>query len=464
MMRQLIAVLSFALLACGAMAGSWEVMTDNKACILLEMNLTFAVQYTTNKESVKEATFDLSSNATVDDSSKCGKDVANIKLNFLTDYSIMFEFQSKEQSYNLQSVAFDYVLDEENFPNANIPNQGISLKGDIIQFTTPIGYSYRCNAVVNDKSIEGLMLTFSDVKLQPFGVADGKFSKENVCDADKGRTTVPTTIVPMTTPNVTVNMTTVPMTTAASTTVNMTTASNTTGNTTEIMTTMINDSTTVEPTTVPSTTKSPPTVGNWTVKDGNKTCMNMAFKANFSILITDKNNKTVFHNGTLPPNADPSRSMCNESSSTFRLLYNNSIVIAMEMVFEKTTDKNYGKSKLNAFEMNEFYLYYILDGNVEDASTNHTYFHTHVNKTYQCNANQVVKAGNANVTFSEVKLQPFADGANYPGEVDDCKADDSSSNIVPIAVGCALAGLVIIVLIAYLIGRKRTKNVGYQTV
>lgn len=37
-------------------------------------------------------------------------------------------------------------------------------------------------------------------------------------------------------------------------------------------------------------------------------------------------------------------------------------------------------------------------------------------------------------------------------------SSDDDDKIVPIAVGCALAGLVIIVLIAYLIGRFRNRK------
>ena len=44
-----------------------------------------------------------------------------------------------------------------------------------------------------------------------------------------------------------------------------------------------------------------------------------------------------------------------------------------------------------------------------------------------------------------------------------CAADQTTSNIVPIAVGAALAGLVVIVLIAYLIGRRKNKK-GYESV
>ena len=44
-----------------------------------------------------------------------------------------------------------------------------------------------------------------------------------------------------------------------------------------------------------------------------------------------------------------------------------------------------------------------------------------------------------------------------------CPADDAT-DVVPIAVGAALAGLVVIVLVAYLIGRKRSRARGYQSV
>ena len=45
-----------------------------------------------------------------------------------------------------------------------------------------------------------------------------------------------------------------------------------------------------------------------------------------------------------------------------------------------------------------------------------------------------------------------------------CKADtDKNSNVIPIIVGACLAALVVIVLVAYIIGRQRNRH-GYQTV
>ena len=40
---------------------------------------------------------------------------------------------------------------------------------------------------------------------------------------------------------------------------------------------------------------------------------------------------------------------------------------------------------------------------------------------------------------------------------------DQDQMLIPIVVGAALSGLVLVVLIAYLIGRKRS-NAGYQTI
>jgi len=45
----------------------------------------------------------------------------------------------------------------------------------------------------------------------------------------------------------------------------------------------------------------------------------------------------------------------------------------------------------------------------------------------------------------------------------ECKDDRAISNLVPIIVGAALGGLILIVLVAYLIGRKRSRR-GYEQV
>ena len=58
---------------------------------------------------------------------------------------------------------------------------------------------------------------------------------------------------------------------------------------------------------------------------------------------------------------------------------------------------------------------------------------------------------------------PLEHGAYvFVPSVEECQLDENNM-LIPIAVGGALAGLVLIVLIAYLIGRKRS-HAGYQTI
>lgn len=89
-------------------------------------------------------------------------------------------------------------------------------------------------------------------------------------------------------------------------------------------------------------------------------------------------------------------------------------------------------------------------------------------RSYHCNVKQPVYMG-ANVTLDvlSVHLQAFmnttAETTGQFGNAVECSAGDIS-NIVPIAVGSALAALVIIVLIAYLIGRSKSRQKGYQSV
>jgi lysosomal-associated membrane protein 1/2 len=52
--------------------------------------------------------------------------------------------------------------------------------------------------------------------------------------------------------------------------------------------------------------------------------------------------------------------------------------------------------------------------------------------------------------------------ATFSDQYERCK-EDTISNLVPIIVGACLGGLIIIVLIAYLIGRKRSRR-GYESV
>ncbi|CAF3807557.1 unnamed protein product [Rotaria sordida] len=107
-------------------------------------------------------------------------------------------------------------------------------------------------------------------------------------------------------------------------------------------------------------------------------------------------------------------------------------------------------------------------------SSNQTLFVTERGNSYRCNTKTIIQGFNTtqNVTVTSIELenlriQPFVDEStefNDYGVERVCSTDiDKNSNLIPIIVGACLAVLVVIVLVAYLIGRRRSRN-GYQSV
>jgi len=100
-------------------------------------------------------------------------------------------------------------------------------------------------------------------------------------------------------------------------------------------------------------------------------------------------------------------------------------------------------------------------------------FHpTNLNNTYTCRSEEEVHLNDTTAPQPVVARLRNVQMEAFRQKTDDsfstasyCSADGPlTSDIVPIAVGCALAALVVIVLIAYLIGRRRARQRGYQSV
>lgn len=87
---------------------------------------------------------------------------------------------------------------------------------------------------------------------------------------------------------------------------------------------------------------------------------------------------------------------------------------------------------------------------------------------FTCSNSKLELTNSSWVQFANLKVLAFAllETEQFPNTqlFEQCKMDVRTSDLVPIIVGCALAGLVIVVLVAYLIGRARAKRQGYASV
>lgn len=91
------------------------------------------------------------------------------------------------------------------------------------------------------------------------------------------------------------------------------------------------------------------------------------------------------------------------------------------------------------------------------------YLHGNLGHSYMCRQEQsLAVTSNLSINAFQMQIQPFAVVGNQFGAAEECQLDEDDM-LIPIIVGGALAGLVLVVLLAYLIGRKRS-HAGYQTI
>jgi len=107
-------------------------------------------------------------------------------------------------------------------------------------------------------------------------------------------------------------------------------------------------------------------------------------------------------------------------------------------------------------------------------ATNSIKFTVDDSKAYLCQAESNYKlnstiekdAASAHLIFKNLNIDAFRTAVkdNDFRQSVQCEADYPTNDFVPLAVGCALISLVLIVLIAYIVGRRRSKRLAYTSV
>lgn len=237
---------------------------------------------------------------------------------------------------------------------------------------------------------------------------------------------------------------------ATTTTSEVTTRSSAT-TTSEVTTQKTTPKPTVTPTTpVPPTTKPPVAeLGSWNVTEGNTTCIRADLKIRFIIPVNGREKYIA-----LSPNATGEGS-CNAFNNTQELRITDS-----EYILTFTFDKNDKEAYLKNVSLNFF-----LPEDTGIAYNDSKLFKVNVGNSYLCSNTETVPLLNVSMEIFQIHLQAYGSaGSENFGTAEECEADDKVNDLVPIAVGCCLLALVVIVLIAYFVGRRRSRQKGYQSV
>ncbi|XP_012978254.2 lysosome-associated membrane glycoprotein 2 isoform X2 [Mesocricetus auratus] len=367
-----------------------------------EMNFTISYETTTNK-TYKTVTISEPHNVTYNGSS-CGDDRsgAKIAVQFGSAVSWNVTFTKDASHYFIDNISISYnTSDNTTFP-------GAAHKGsvDVIsaqRFKIPLNDIFRCNSLLTVTK-DSVVQNYWDVHLQAF-VENGTLSKkEFVCEEDRPVTTAAPSI-----------HTTVPSTTTPTPT----------------------------PTAPPN-----PKVGNYSVSNGNATCLlaTMGLQLN----LTEEKAPFIFN---INPSTTNFTGSCHPQTAQLRL--NNSQIKYLDFIFAVKSENRFYLKEVNV-------SMYMANGSVFSVANNNlSFWDAPLGSSYMCNKEQVVTVSRTfQINTFNLKVQPFNVTKGKYSTAQDCSADEDNF-LVPIAVGAALAGVLALVLLVYFIGLKR-HHTGYE--
>ncbi|KAF4119183.1 lysosome-associated membrane glycoprotein 1a isoform X2 [Onychostoma macrolepis] len=394
-----------------AHAMTFEVMDGNSTCIKADLNTSFSITYnTTNGTSA--ARFALPSSAAVDKGSSCGGAGVppELLVSFGAGHALTLLFSSDGRLYHVANISLQYNLsDTSTFPQSSGTGL-VTVMTNATKISARLNSTYRCVSSVSISLSTEVNITFSDVRMEAYMSGANRSRDESVCSADQPITTAAPTQPPRTT-------------------------------------------------TAPSPVPPPaPERGNYTLTNRNGTACLLALMG-LQLNITHRSkflNQTISEVVNLQPNRTTASGSCAPSVATL-VLTEDLTNLTFTFTLNSTTQKFYlGAVSVSAFwpDMTDRFA----EGN---GSLN--LLQCSVGRSYMCSAEQTLSiVPSFSINTFRLQLQPFNVTAGRFSAVEECRVDQENM-LIPIIVGVALAGLVLIVLIAYLIGRKRT-HAGYQTI
>lgn len=383
-----------------------------KLCLYAELNVSFTVTYEAKGKINNTIKFLLPETVDAKEST-CGKENSSLKLSFEKGHSWIVNFKNENKTYNARDIVFTYNLgDDRIFKNSSSnETKSVTFIPSISHVAMDTYYSCKSeDTMKKDWVVQSLL----NVSLQAFVINGTKSDKGTVCPQDKTTTPMPTThVTNTTTPKPTTHVTS---------------------------------------TTAPAPTPSPlptPKTGNYSIKIGNDSCL----LASMGLQISFKDGKASQEMNLDPNNLNvEGKCAVNKSDST--------LVLKSDQVVLTFTFREDGKKfLLHAVNVT------LKDGNgtsIVAENANLSLWQAAVGSSYMCNKEQTHNITN---TFSlntfSLRVQPFAVTGNVFATAEDCQIP--ISYLVPIAVGVALGVLIVIVVLAYFIGRRRNQTSGYES-
>nr|XP_026694599.1 uncharacterized protein LOC100185667 [Ciona intestinalis] len=384
---------------------------NNKTCFLATIGVQMRTTYNTINQSGVEIGFNFNSNNSVV-SATCEGETSIVMFNnskmqqFL---SLTFTRNIKLNQTYLSGINVQYNV-TNNFPNANASekngNPYMYSVNDLTEMSTPLKHSYTCQTVENDilvNATSNVIVRITGVQLQAFDIQQNKFSTPQKCFSDE--------VLPEA------------------------------------------------------------NVGNWTVIANKSICSMYMFSATANITYVNLLGKRT--NTRIPLDNSTKTVVGGECGNQISYFWVQMEQVTFNFFFNRTSlgpKFNYYLFDVHIqYNTNSKYFpnhAYDSDGKVTVANSSLHLFQSDQDHSYKCTTTTKVLLNETQcyVSLANVQLQPYGVDKNHGlfSTADDCKSD--LSPIIPIIVGSVLAGLILLVVVAYFIGRSRSRKPEYETI
>ncbi|KAL2081425.1 hypothetical protein ACEWY4_023278 [Coilia grayii] len=209
----------------------------------------------------------------------------------------------------------------------------------------------------------------------------------------------------------------------------------------------------------PATPASPgnPERGHYNVTNGNGTvCLMARMGLQLNVTFINTENKTVQELVNLHPNQTKPTGSCDKDTAILTLTEDKT-----NLIFSFSLNVTSKKYHLSSLALSAAWPDMAAPLNASGSGLD--YLRGTLGRSYMCREEQnLMVDANFSLNTYQLQVQPFGLNSDQFGEAEECELDEDDM-LIPIIVGAALSGLVLIVLMAYLIGRKRS-HAGYQTI
>nr|XP_028570358.1 lysosome-associated membrane glycoprotein 2 isoform X2 [Podarcis muralis] len=423
---------------------------SNETCLFGRWIMSFSITYETEHNEYRNTVLTFPEHVRYDGSS-CDNEISGpvLAIEFGEGHSWNISFTKTNDTYQ-GIISFTYnTNDTALFPDAK-------MKGLITTSTNYPLHPVELDTVFICQNMDfvesgSVIQNFQNVVLEAFLPSGNLSDQKTVCDKDAVVTPEPAVPDTSSTDTTSITNTTFIINTTSITNTDTNTDTNTNTNTNANTTSITNDTTEEANTTILSSRSISqpdeiPATGTYSVKSDTEICLLATMGLQLNMTNTPMN---------INPNTTTASGRCGNRTSVLTLT-DTDIVVVFTFAVKNTSFERFYLKAVDVTVTNP------VNGTQFAASDNLTFWEASLGSSYMCRKKEtLVVTPSCSLHVFNLRIQPFQVQNGQFSIARECLLDDDTY-LIPVIVGAGLMGLIMLIVIAYALGRRQSQP-GYQT-